>query len=57
MENYEVVKFLGKGSHGDVFLVRHLVDKQLYAMKKIPLKDTSVEHRQGIFQEVNLVIL
>jgi serine/threonine protein kinase len=52
MENYETVKFLGKGSHGDVFLVRHIADKQNYALKKIPIKDATPEHRAAIFLEV-----
>lgn len=42
-ENFEIIKILGKGTFGKVFLVRNKINQRLYAMKSIR-KDVVVEH-------------
>ena len=39
MENYKVMRRLGKGAQGSVFLVQHLEDKQHYVLKKVECND------------------
>lgn len=54
------VKLLGRGSFGHVFEVKHHVDGQSYAVKKIPLskwklemlKQEGVEHLEHILKEI-----
>lgn len=45
MEDFEIKKMIGKGSFGKVFLVQHIQDGRLYAMKCIR-KDVILEHEQ-----------
>ena len=40
-DKYEVIKPLGKGSFGSVFLVRHISLNQLRAVKVIPETQTT----------------
>ena len=37
MENLEKIKVLGKGSFGDVLLVKNKIDNNLYALKRVSL--------------------
>lgn len=37
--HYEIIRKIGQGSFGEVFLVRHRGDRRLYAMKKLQKKD------------------
>lgn len=39
MAHYDIIRKIGQGSFGEVFLVRHRGDRQLYAMKKLQKKD------------------
>lgn len=39
MAHYEMIRKIGQGSFGEVFLVRHHADRCLYAMKKLQKKD------------------
>ena len=39
MAHYQIIRKIGQGSFGEVFLVRHKGDGQLYAMKKLHKKD------------------
>lgn len=43
MEKYQLIKPIGKGSYGDVFLVKHLIDKKQYVLKKIFIKKSLKE--------------
>ena len=43
MEKYQTIKPIGKGSYGDVFLVRHIVDRKQYVLKKIFIKKSLKE--------------
>lgn len=39
MSHYDIIRKIGQGSFGEVFLVRHRGDRKLYAMKKLQKKD------------------
>mmetsp|Transcript_19019 Transcript_19019/g.31709 ORF Transcript_19019/g.31709 Transcript_19019/m.31709 type:complete len:492 (-) Transcript_19019:2664-4139(-) len=39
LRSFELLKVIGKGSHGKVYLVRHRATKQLYAMKQLKKAD------------------
>lgn len=39
ISHYEIIRKIGQGSFGQVFLVRHRGDKKLYAMKKLRKED------------------
>lgn len=49
-----MIKPIGKGSYGEVFLVRHLVDRKQYVMKKIFLKKANGKEKNFAVQEVCL---
>ena len=53
MEKYELIKQLGKGSYGTVFLTREKNSRQkLWCMKKINLQGLAPRERQASFLEV-----
>jgi serine/threonine protein kinase len=37
MENYEKIKRIGRGTFGSVVLVQRILDKSLFAMKRVPI--------------------
>lgn len=39
MENYEKIKKIGRGTYGDVILVKHKKDNTLLALKKVVLEN------------------
>lgn len=45
MADYEIIRKIGQGSFGQVFLVRHRLDHCLYAMKKLQKKEMIYERQ------------
>jgi serine/threonine protein kinase len=45
-DHFEAIRQIGKGGMGTVFLARNKLDKSLYAIKQIPLKES------GNFEDV-----
>jgi len=45
LEDFKIVKMVGKGTFGKVFLVEHMTTKKMYAMKVIR-KDVILENEQ-----------
>mmetsp|Transcript_289 Transcript_289/g.525 ORF Transcript_289/g.525 Transcript_289/m.525 type:complete len:776 (-) Transcript_289:11-2338(-) len=55
MEKYQVIKKVGAGSYGSVFVVKAKRDGKKYVMKRIPLKDMSAKEKKAAKQEVALL--
>lgn len=52
MEVYEIVKSIGSGSFGQVYLCRHKREDKYYVMKKIKTRDMNAKDRENTEQEV-----
>ncbi|XP_015202669.1 serine/threonine-protein kinase Nek4 isoform X1 [Lepisosteus oculatus] len=55
MENYSFIRVVGKGSYGEVTLVRHKVDGKQYVIKKLNLRNSSKRERKAAEQEAQLL--
>lgn len=55
MELYEVVKSIGSGNYGQVYLVRHKYEGRNYVVKKIKTRDMPESEREKTEQEVRLL--
>jgi len=61
--DYEIIKIIGKGSHGSVYLAKHVskqtdeakTNEEFFVLKKIPIKDCDPSQRAATFQEVTLL--
>ena len=53
MEKYQTIRPIGKGSYGDVFLVRNLVDRKQYVLKKIFIKKSS---KENCFKQTRILV-
>ena len=47
MDNYEKVKKIGRGTYGDVLLVRSKKDQKLLALKKVVLENLQSSSSSG----------
>lgn len=52
---FQFIQFLGRGAQGDVIKVRNILDNQLYAIKRIPLRTRKKEFYIKIRREVELL--
>lgn len=56
MEKYEKVLCLGRGGTAEVFLMRHVEQKSLHAVKRIKLEDTrTTKTQKAILQEAEII--
>ena len=55
LNNYEYIKFLGKGSFGRVNLVRKKNDKQIYALKQVNLINCPPNEIEAALNEIRLL--
>lgn len=55
LDRYKIDKVIGKGSYGEVSLVRHKKDKKQYVMKKVDLSKASDKERKAAEQEAKLL--
>lgn len=55
MENYIIEKNIGKGSYGNVFVVRAKYNNKKYVLKRINLGNMSPKEKQAAKQEVKLL--
>ena len=55
MELYEVIKSIGSGNYGQVYLVRHKYEGRNYVVKKIKTRDMPDAEREKTEQEVKLL--
>lgn len=54
-EEFEILKYLGKGAYGDVLKVKKILDNRLYALKRIPLPASNRQIFKKITREVELL--
>lgn len=55
MQKYEIIRELGSGSYGKVFLARSKRNNQQYAIKEISIGNLSQAEKDKAIQEVNLL--
>jgi non-specific serine/threonine protein kinase/NIMA (never in mitosis gene a)-related kinase len=55
MDFYEIVKSIGSGSFGQVYLARHKREDRLYVIKRIKIRDMSQKDRENTENEVRLL--
>ncbi|MFT7800713.1 serine/threonine-protein kinase Nek4 [Arapaima gigas] len=55
MEDYTFVRVVGKGSYGEVNLVKHRTDSKQYVIKKLNLRMSSKRERRAAQQEAQLL--
>ncbi|XP_056324364.1 serine/threonine-protein kinase Nek4 [Danio aesculapii] len=55
MDGYLFVRVVGKGSYGEVNLVRHKSDRKQYVIKKLNLRTSSRRERRAAEQEAQLL--
>ena len=55
MENFIIGKLLGKGSFGQVCLVKRIKDGQIYAMKQVKIQNLSDKEKQNTLNEIRIL--
>ncbi|XP_043978294.1 serine/threonine-protein kinase Nek4 isoform X2 [Gambusia affinis] len=55
MSNYNFIRVVGKGSYGEVNLVKHKTDRKQYVIKKLNLTTSSKRERRAAEQEAQLL--
>ncbi|XP_069566581.1 serine/threonine-protein kinase Nek4 [Brachyistius frenatus] len=55
MNNYIFIRVVGKGSYGEVHLVKHKTDRKQYVIKKLNLITSSKRERRAAEQEAQLL--
>ncbi|XP_059185217.1 serine/threonine-protein kinase Nek4 isoform X2 [Centropristis striata] len=55
MNNYLFIRVVGKGSYGEVNLVKHKTDRKQYVIKKLNLTTSSKRERRAAEQEAQLL--
>ncbi|XP_034441495.1 serine/threonine-protein kinase Nek4 isoform X3 [Hippoglossus hippoglossus] len=55
MNNYIFIRVVGKGSYGEVHLVKHRSDRKQYVIKKLNLTTSSKRERRAAEQEAQLL--
>lgn len=53
MEVYEIIKSIGSGSFGNVYMVKHKREGKLYVMKKVKIRDLPQKDRENTENEVD----
>lgn len=55
IESFEFLKKLGEGAYSSVYKVRRKVDGELYALKKVKMKNLSTKEKQNSLNEVRIL--
>ena len=55
MENFEIIKDIGSGSFGVVFLVKRKLDSKIYALKRVNLTNLSSKERINSLIEIRFL--
>ena len=55
MENFEIINKIGEGAYSTVYTVKRIEDNQLYALKKVKIKNLSLKEKQNALNEVRIL--
>lgn len=55
MEDFQVIKEIGRGSYGTVYKVQSQIDNRPYALKKIEMKHLKSKHQLSALKEVKIL--
>ena len=55
LDNYEIIKEIGKGSYSTVYLVKNYSSKKEFALKKVNIVKLTPKERQNSLKEVNFL--
>lgn len=57
MDNYNIIKFLNKGSYGKIYLVEKKKSKNKYALKSISIKNINRYNKVSILNEIKILLV
>ena len=55
MEKFKIIAKIGEGAYSTVYTVRRLEDNQLYALKKVKIKQLSKKEKQNALNEIRIL--
>ena len=55
LNDYEIIKEIGKGSFSNVYLVKKIISQKEFALKKVNIIKLSEKERQNSLKEVNFL--
>ena len=55
MENFKIIAKIGEGAYSTVYTVRRIEDNQLYALKKVKIKQLSKKEKQNALNEIRIL--
>ena len=55
MKNFEIINKIGNGSYSEVFKVRRKEDKEIYALKKVKMKNLKEKEKQNSLNEIRIL--
>ena len=55
IDNYEIIKEIGKGSFSNVYLVKKKVNLKEFALKKVNFSSMSSKEKENALKEVNFL--
>ena len=55
MEDFQIISKLGEGAYSTVYKVMRIVDKKIYALKKVKLLNLSDKEKENALNEVRIL--
>ena len=55
MDKYKIIKQIGKGNYGKAYLVKNIMDENLYVIKAIDISNYDKEQLQSAIDECNVL--
>jgi NIMA (never in mitosis gene a)-related kinase len=55
MQNFTIINKIGEGAYSTVYTVRRIEDNNLYALKKVKIKNLSLKEKQNALNEVRIL--
>ena len=55
MNRFKIIAKIGEGAYSTVYTVRRIEDSELYALKKVKLKNLSDKEKQNALNEVRIL--